>query len=143
MRTIEVLKCLSDLTRARIVHLLACRGPELCVCDIVATLDLPQSTVSRQLMVLRYLGLVQDRRDGVWMHYSVAPPDGQAHKLVLDLVRKGLADEPVFAADLARYDELNDRGEVHRCASKERNGSVRKSEAGTTTSGRRNGGRGR
>lgn len=114
MRTLEMLRCLSDLTRARIVHLLALRGPELCVCDIVTTLGLPQSTVSRQLMVLRYLGLVNDRRNGVWMHYSVAEPASRGHKLMLDVVHSGFADEPVFSDDLKRFDELKAQAKVQR-----------------------------
>jgi ArsR family transcriptional regulator, arsenate/arsenite/antimonite-responsive transcriptional repressor len=115
MRTLEALKCLGDLTRARIVHLILRRGPELCVCDIVTSLGLPQSTVSRQLMMLRYLGLVQDRRQGVWMHYSIAPPDGHGHRLALELVKKGFDDEPLFADDLKRFDGLKRRGEVAVC----------------------------
>ena len=115
MRTLEALKCLADLTRARIVHLLLQRGPELCVCDIVASLALPQSSVSRQLMMLRYLGLVQDRRQGVWMHYSVAHPEGQGHRLALEVVKKGFVDEPLFADDLKRFDGLKRRGEIAIC----------------------------
>ena len=112
MRTLELLRCLSDMTRARIFHLLALRGSEMCVCDVIATLGLPQSTVSRQLMVLRYLGLVKDRREGVWMYYSVAKPETTGHRLVLDLVRRGFSEEPVFGEDLARFDDLKALGRV-------------------------------
>ena len=44
---------------------------ELCVCDIMAALELPQSTVSRHLSYLRNTGLVDDRRQGVWMYYKI------------------------------------------------------------------------
>jgi ArsR family transcriptional regulator, arsenate/arsenite/antimonite-responsive transcriptional repressor len=115
MRTLDLIKALADLTRARMLHLLMQRGPELCVCDLVAVLELPQSTVSRQLTLLRYLGLVRDRRAGVWMYYSVLPPDSPAHELALELVRKGFEDEPVFAEDLERFDQLNARGKVTAC----------------------------
>jgi ArsR family transcriptional regulator, arsenate/arsenite/antimonite-responsive transcriptional repressor len=115
MRTLEIMKCLSDLTRARVVHLLAQRGPELCVCEIVAALDLPQSTVSRQLMTLRYLGLVQDRREGVWMHYSIAPASTPGHRLVLELLRKGFDEEPVFSDDVERFDKLTRRRPIAAC----------------------------
>lgn len=44
---------------------------ELCVCDIISVLKLPQSTVSRHLAYLRKSGLVKDRRSGLWMYYSL------------------------------------------------------------------------
>jgi ArsR family transcriptional regulator len=68
--TAQLFKALSDETRLRIMALLL-RGQELCVCDIMAALDLPQSTVSRHLSYLRNAGLVDDRRQGIWMHYKV------------------------------------------------------------------------
>ena len=66
--TAQIFKALSDETRLRIMALLV-DGRELCVCDIMAALDLPQSTVSRHLAYLRNAGLVDDRRQGIWMHY--------------------------------------------------------------------------
>jgi ArsR family transcriptional regulator len=63
-------KALSDETRLRILALLT-QG-ELCVCDLMAVLQLPQSTVSRHLAYLRNAGLLTDRREGVWMYYRIA-----------------------------------------------------------------------
>jgi ArsR family transcriptional regulator len=65
-----VFKALADKTRLRILALL---GPnEVCVCHLHDTLGVPQPTVSRHLAYLRRAGLVDVRRDGVWMHYQVA-----------------------------------------------------------------------
>ena len=69
--TAQVFKALSDETRLRIMGLLIA-GEELCVCDIIAALDLPQSTVSRHLAYLRNSGLLEDRRQGVWMYYRIS-----------------------------------------------------------------------
>lgn len=66
----QIFKSLGDETRLRIMALLV-QGEELCVCDIMAALKLPQSTVSRHLSYLRSSGLVRDRRQGVWMYYQV------------------------------------------------------------------------
>jgi len=67
-------KALADRTRLRILGLLL--GGEVCVCDIHASLGVPQPTASRHLAYLRRAGLVSARRNGVWMHYSLAPvPD--------------------------------------------------------------------
>ena len=63
-------KALADETRLRILALL-CTG-EMCVCDLMAVLALPQSTISRHLAYLRNAGWVEDRRQGVWMYYRLA-----------------------------------------------------------------------
>ena len=66
----NVFKALADKTRLRILALLG--NNEVCVCHMHDTLDLPQPTVSRHLAYLRKSGLVEARRDGVWMHYQVS-----------------------------------------------------------------------
>ena len=67
--TVPLFQALADETRLRILALL---GPgELCVCDLMAALQLPQSTVSRHLAVLRNAGWVSGRRQGVWMYYRL------------------------------------------------------------------------
>ncbi len=74
----RMFKAFADETRLRILHLLS-QG-ELCVCDIIDTLKLPQSKVSRHLAYLRRAGLVRDRKEGLWRHYALTQPDGQFHK---------------------------------------------------------------
>ena len=68
-REAQILKALADETRLRILQLLA--DGELCVCELMAALDLPQSTVSRHLSYLKNSGWLQDRRQGVWMYYRI------------------------------------------------------------------------
>jgi len=69
-----VFGALADPTRLRILALL--KDGEVCVCHIHASLGVPQPTASRHLAYLRKSGLVSARRDGIWMHYSLAPlPD--------------------------------------------------------------------
>ncbi len=63
-------KSLSEPVRLRILYLLLERG-ELCVCDIVDSLELSQSVVSRHLAYLRNSGLVNTRRKGVWIYYQL------------------------------------------------------------------------
>lgn len=73
-KTAQIFKALADETRLRILALLT--DGELCVCDLMAILDLPQSTVSRHLAYLRNAGWVEDRRQGVWMYYRLADDGG-------------------------------------------------------------------
>jgi DNA-binding transcriptional ArsR family regulator len=65
-----VFKVLGDPTRLRILHSLM--AGEMCVCEIADSLDMGQSAVSHQLRILRDARLVQFRRDGKVMWYSLA-----------------------------------------------------------------------
>jgi len=49
------------------------REGELCVCQITRILDIPASTASEHLTVLRRAGLLVERKDGRWVHYGLAP----------------------------------------------------------------------
>ncbi|RJQ47906.1 MAG: ArsR family transcriptional regulator [Gaiellales bacterium] len=96
-QTAQLFKALSDDTRLRILGLLL--EGELCVCDLVAILDMPQSTVSRHLAYLRNSGLVTDNRQGVWMHYRLADGETVLHQDIFDLLRKDLAGLPQVITD--------------------------------------------
>ena len=66
---VKIFKTLSDKTRIRLLKLLFER--ELCVCELMQALDMTQSRVSRNLGILKEAGLVKDRRDGLWVFYSL------------------------------------------------------------------------
>ena len=83
--TAHIFKALGDETRLRIMALLLSEQ-ELCVCDIMAALDLPQSTVSRHLSYLRNTGLVDDRRQGVWMYYKINRERTKHAPIIFDLL---------------------------------------------------------
>ena len=70
-RTVSIHQALADPLRIRIMRLLLER--ELCVCEIMRALEEPQYKISRHLAVLKNAGLVCDRREGLWMHYEIAP----------------------------------------------------------------------
>lgn len=91
-KTAQLFKAFSDETRLRILGLLL--DGELCVCELIAILGLPQSTVSRHLAYLKNSGLVRDRREGIWMHYQLAAGDGSLHKCLLELLEKDLSALP-------------------------------------------------
>ncbi|WP_040296916.1 ArsR/SmtB family transcription factor [Alcanivorax hongdengensis] len=82
----QLCKCLGDDIRLGLICLLHGQQ-EVCVCDLVAALALPQSTVSRHLGQLRQCQLVVARRQGTWMHYRINPalPDW-AHRTLATLV---------------------------------------------------------
>lgn len=68
----EVFKSLADQTRARATLLIASHG-ELCVCELMCALDDSQSKISRHLAHLRGSGMLQDRRQGLWIYYRLNP----------------------------------------------------------------------
>jgi ArsR family transcriptional regulator, arsenate/arsenite/antimonite-responsive transcriptional repressor len=88
-------KAMADQTRLRILALLA-RG-EVCVCDIHETLHIPQPRASRHLAYLRKAGLVEDRKDGLWVHYRLASLDDPLMKTLLDGVLHCLGHVPGLA----------------------------------------------
>jgi DNA-binding transcriptional ArsR family regulator len=65
----NIFKALSDETRLRVMKLLQER--ELCVCELMQVLSMSQPRISRHLSVLKNAGLVDDRRDGKWVYYSL------------------------------------------------------------------------
>ena len=75
---------------------------EICVCDIVETLGLPQPKVSRHLAYLRRAGLVQARKQGLWMHYSLAQARSEFHTRILDCLGCCFTDVPELAKDAVR-----------------------------------------
>ncbi len=92
-------RALGDPTRIRIANLLA--AGELCVCDLVELLDLPQPTVSRHLAVLRASGIVQARRRGRYAYYRLAEPASGFHASLLRAIRRDL-DGPELAGERSR-----------------------------------------
>ena len=75
--SILLFKAFADPTRLRILGLIS--GREVCVCDLMAVLDSPQSKVSQHMAFLRTAGLVVFRQDGKWRHYALAKPAGRVH----------------------------------------------------------------
>ena len=94
----QTIKALSDPIRLRIVLLLQGEG-ELCVCDLMAVLKLPQSTVSRHLAYLKRNYWVDIRREGVWMHYKLSQESCDICKELLQTIKQHASELPEAASD--------------------------------------------
>ncbi|MDI9938853.1 metalloregulator ArsR/SmtB family transcription factor [Rhodococcus opacus] len=80
----RMFKALGDPVRLRLLSLIASHaGGEACVCDISATIDLSQPTISHHLKVLRQAGLLDCERRGTWVYYWVIPSALQQLSAVL------------------------------------------------------------
>src|SRR5687767_2365607 len=75
---------LADKTRLRLLNLM--RDEEVCVCFFGEVLGDSQPKISRHLAYLRNAGLVEARRDGKWMHYSIRDPKDENARRVLERV---------------------------------------------------------
>ena len=108
MSAVQLFKALGDETRLRILNLLYRR--ELCVCQIVEALGIGQSKASRHLASLRHAGLVNDRREGLWMYYSLTQPSGELHRQVVEWLGRAENEVPMAAADLEALGNLGECG---------------------------------
>ena len=99
----SLFKALADKTRLRILALLG--NNEVCVCHIHDSLGVPQPTVSRHLAYLRRAGLVDARRDGVWMHYRIARSLDPNVQSVLTAAVSAVAKVPSTAQDRRHFEQ--------------------------------------
>lgn len=90
--------------RLRILHLL--REGEMCVGNIVKILQAPQPKVSRHLAVLKRAKLVQVRRHGQWVHYSLAPVQSTFHQKLLECAAYCFDEVPEIQGDKARIEQM-------------------------------------
>lgn len=77
--TARMLRCMGHPVRLRIIDLLERKG-ELTVTEIYEALELEQAVCSRHLTLMRDKGILEDRRDGVNVLYSIA--DSRAYKVL-------------------------------------------------------------
>lgn len=108
LQSLETLyKALADRTRLRILGLLL--DGEVCVCHIHESLGVPQPKTSRHLAYLRRAGLVETRKDGLWVHYRLARLTDPVMQAVVESASHAVAHLPSREKDrrrLARHVEL-------------------------------------
>src|SRR5436190_20067815 len=96
----SLFKALADATRLRILGLLL--TGEVCVCDIHESLKIPQPKASRHLAYLRKAGLVEARREGLWMRYRLADLPDPLLQSIADTVRHALTHLDAVHKDAGR-----------------------------------------
>jgi ArsR family transcriptional regulator len=96
----KLFQALGDVTRLRILGLLL--TGEVCVCNIYESLKISQPKASRHLAYLRRAGLVETRRDGLWMHYRLAQPTDPVVATIAHAVRHALTHVDAVQKDAER-----------------------------------------
>ena len=72
------------------------------MCDIIAALNQPQSTISRHLAHLKNAGWLRDRREAVWSYYALARPLPPLQQSLLPLLGHFLREQALAKADRER-----------------------------------------
>ena len=115
-----VFKALADSTRLRILGLLV--TGEVCVCHIHETLRISQPKASRHLAYLRNAGLVDTRREGLWVHYRMAAVPDAVLETVHRTVTHALRHLDVVRKDVQRLQKRTgcclpseDRSQIYAC----------------------------
>ena len=96
----KVMKALSDPNRVKIIKLL--QQKVMCVCELQGALGIAQPSVSKHLKILEEAGLVDYRKEGLWVNYYLA--DGKSSPYAASLLgnlRHWLNEEPEVS-DLIR-----------------------------------------
>ena len=101
-------RAFSDRTRLRILHLL--RQGELCVCDIVEVIRVPQPTASRHLAYLRRAGMVTTEKRGLWTYYSLAPARSRLDRKLRECLADCFKEVAELRADKARLKKVGQHG---------------------------------
>ncbi len=99
---VAMFRALSDRTRLRLLHLID--SQEICVCYFVEALKVSQPKISRHLAYLRRAGLVRVRKDGRWVHYSMAVPDDPVAARILRETLERMGEERDFQHDARRME---------------------------------------
>lgn len=111
--SVEIFKALGDETRLRLVNLFLQTDEDLCVCEMVDALELPQYQISKHLTILKNAGLLQASRKGTWVYYRLDRDEPLLHDLCKMLNRR--LNEPVFAADAEKVKQRLALREGGRC----------------------------
>ena len=93
-------QALGDPTRLRILGLLL--TGEVCVCHIHESLRIPQPKASRHLAYLRRAGLVDTRREGLWVHYRLAQTSDAVVATIRQVVTHALGHLEIVRRDADR-----------------------------------------
>jgi ArsR family transcriptional regulator len=101
-------RAFSDPVRLRMLAVLV--DGELCVCNLMKILKLPQATTSRHLAYLRRAGLVDVRQERSWNFYALSPSRSTFHAKLLDCVSSCFSDVPGVSADRVQARTIRKQG---------------------------------
>lgn len=112
-KLIEKFKALSDETRLRIINLFIKSGQNLCVCELMDALRIPQYAVSKALTILKNADLLTYEKEGTWVYYQLNK-SVQENKNLFTFLKNFLNDKS-FLEDEERLNQRLLLREDNRC----------------------------
>ncbi|MDD5758846.1 MAG: metalloregulator ArsR/SmtB family transcription factor [Desulfobulbaceae bacterium] len=111
---LKVMKALSDQGRVKIIKMLQAR--EMCVCELQAALELSQPSVSKHLKILEEAGLVESRKEGMWMNYRLADVSDSIYARHMQSILHEWLNDDLEIQKIVHKGSLVDRCEIsNRC----------------------------
>ena len=101
-------RAFSDRIRLRLLHILL--DGEMCVCDLVTILKIPQPTASRHLAYLRKAGLVTTEKRGLWMYYTLSPAKTKFHQQLISCLKTCFEEVGEIRQDKTRQSKIKKSG---------------------------------
>jgi ArsR family transcriptional regulator len=110
---IKIMKALSDPNRVKIIKLLQHKSG-MCVCELKSLLHIAQPTVSKHLKILEEAGLVDYRKEGLWVNYSLLNGTSNPYAAgMLNELRVWLEDQPELS-DILKMAPFVSRDQICR-----------------------------
>ncbi|VAW92997.1 hypothetical protein MNBD_GAMMA23-817 [hydrothermal vent metagenome] len=110
----SLFQALSDTTRLRIIRLLTTTEQEICLCELVDALLVPQYNLSRHLKVLRQTGFLISQKEGRWVYHRLTAKPDYLQQLY-SMVRSLPDIEGVYHTDLENFNKRIALREEGRC----------------------------
>jgi ArsR family transcriptional regulator len=101
-KIVEKFKALSDETRLRIINLFIKSRRNLCVCELMDALQLPQYAISKALNILKNSELFTTEKEGTWVYYHLTK-DNPVNKSLFNFLKNYLGSE-IFLQDETRLE---------------------------------------
>lgn len=83
-RTAVIFKAFCDENRIKILQIL--RSGEKCACNLLEDMNITQPTLSHHMKILCDSGIVEGRKEGKWMYYSISRTGVEAAQQYLDIL---------------------------------------------------------
>ena len=90
----------------RIIGLLDSRK-DLCVCEITAIIGLSQPTISSHLKLLESAGLIEHKKDGLWVNYSINADMDPDIRAILDGVMEAVGKSKILKDDIRKLSKVD------------------------------------
>ena len=110
---IKILKSISESTRFRIIRLLLETKKEICGCEFVDSLEIPQYNLTKHLDILINAGLIKTRKESRWVYYSVCDNETPFCQSICQSILK--ASDKIHSEDLNRFMKRLDIRENGKC----------------------------